>query len=134
MVLVMLFIVNGCGDRSVVIIYDRNSTGKSLPCLRLNFFPPDPENERIMNRFYAFSEDCPYTLEVSTKSGIHCNSTTNVPDKTTSNFPTAYLRLEVRRGMKLIYSYYIDLTDTPGPKELQKGFERLQQDLKPLAP
>jgi len=113
-----------------VTVYDRNVTRGEIPCLRLRVFPPDPEAKRVMETLYTFASECPYTLQISTKSGIHCNSNANAPTKTLSNFPSAYLRMELRRGMRLLYSYYIDLTASPTASDIEKGFERMQEDLR----
>jgi hypothetical protein len=122
--------LSGCQDRSYVNVYDQNLSRETLPCLGLQVFPSDPVAQRTLEELYPFRKGCPYTLQVGTKSGIHCNSNANVPQKVTSNFPSAYLRLELRRGMKLLYSYYIDLTEPPGPSEIEKAFRRLQKDVR----
>jgi hypothetical protein len=101
-----------------------------IPCLKLQVFPPDPAAKQAIGKLYSFAEECPYTLQLSTKSGIHCNSNANAPSKTLSNFPSAYLRMELRRGMKLLYSYYIDLTAAPTAEDIAKGFKRMQEDLR----
>jgi len=125
----LLLLLSGCQDRSYVNVYDKNLSRETLPCLSLRVFPPDPEARRTLRSLYPFRSDCPYTLQVATKAGIHCNSNANVPQKVTSNFPSAYLRMELRRGMKLLYSYYIDLTEAPGPSELEAAFQRLEKDV-----
>ncbi len=127
--LLLPFLFTGCQDRSYVKVYDKNLSRTSLPCLALRVFPPDPAAQRTLRELYPFRGDCPYTLQVATKAGIHCNSNTNVPMKVTSNFPSAYLRMELRRGMKLLYSYYIDLTEAPGPSEIEAAFRRLERDV-----
>ena len=43
--------------------------------------------------------------------------------------PSAYLRLELKRDKTLLYSYYIDLDEMLGNKQLEKGFSRLKKDL-----
>jgi len=126
----ILFVLSGCEDRSIVNLYDKTLADTEIPCLKLRVFPPDPEAGRTIEALYPFSAECPYTLELSTKAGIHCNATTNVPQKVTGNFPTAYLRLELRRGLRLLYSYYIDLTQPPDASDIRKGFKRLQSDVK----
>jgi hypothetical protein len=125
----LAFFLAACGDRAYVNVYDRNITRTPIPCLRLKVFPPDPDAQRAVESLYRFSDRCPYTLELSTKSGIHCNSNANVPQKATSNFPSAYLRMELRRGMRLLYSYYIDLTHKPDAEDIERGFDRLRNDL-----
>jgi len=123
-------VLSGCQKKAYVNTYDPAITRTPLPCLGLRVFPPDKEAEQSLRSLYAFSDNCPYTLELSTKSGIHCNSNANVPQKVTSNFPSAYLRMELRKGMRLLYSYYIDLTHKPKAEDIREGFERLREDLK----
>jgi hypothetical protein len=120
----------GCEDRSYVNVYDKNITRQEIPCLKLQVFPPDPTAERAIEKLYPFRESCPYTLQLSTKSGIHCNSNANAPTKTLSNFPSSYLRMELRKGMRLLYSYYIDLTHAPEAEDIERGMERMRSDLK----
>ena len=117
-------------SNAYVKIYDKNLTRTPLPCMRLKLFPPDPDAEQTIRTLYRFSPDCPYTLELSTKAGIHCNSNANVPRKVTSNFPSAYLRMELRRGMRLLYSYYVDLTHRPDSSDVREAFDRMREDLR----
>ena len=128
-VLGMVIAGTGCRDHAYVHIYDRNITQKPIACLALRVYPPDSEAENAIRRLYVFKSDCPYTLKLSTKAGIHCNSNANAPLKATSNFPNAFLRLELRRGMKLLYSYYVDLTHRPDSGNIEDGFERIRNDL-----
>ena len=126
----LLLVIAGCDDKAYVTVYDKTIRKKPIDCLRLKVFPPDPVAEEAIRGLYPFRDDCPYTLELSTKSGIRCTSNANVPQKVTSNFPSAYLRMELRRGMRLLYSYYIDLTHKPERGDIERGFRRLGDDLK----
>jgi len=126
----LLFTLAGCGDNAQVTIYDRSILDHPPTCLKLDIFPPDPNFEKSMRALYPFSSTCPYHLSISTKCGIHCNSNANAPQKTLSNFPSAYLRLDLRKGMKLLYSYYRDLTSPADTDDLKSAFLRLKKDLR----
>ncbi len=125
----LIHLIHGCGDSAIVKLYDQNLTRHPPRCLALRVFPPDPTAKKRLQALYTFSKKCPYTLELSTKAGIHCNSGANAPLKTTSNFPSAYLRLELREGMRLLYSYYIDLTNVPGAGDVERAWKRFSKDI-----
>jgi hypothetical protein len=128
--IVALLFLSACSDRHPYVkLYDRNLTATPPSCLALRVFPPDPSAEKTLRGLYPFRANCPYLLKVTTKEGIVCRSNGNAPAKATSNFPSAYLRLELRRGMRLLYSYYIDLTEEPGPSEVEAAFDRLRRDI-----
>jgi len=82
-----------------------------------------------MEKLYLFKDNCPYHLDISHKSGITCNSTQNVQTKCIEGFPSSYLNMEVRKGLSLKYSYYIDLMSDVTQEDVEKGFERLSKDL-----
>jgi len=93
-------------------------------------FPPDEMIQSGMNELYSFENNCEYKLEVSKKGGITCNSTHNTSKKTMSSFPSGYLKMDVTKGSKTLYSYYIDLKDTLTKSDLKNGFVRVKKDLK----
>ena len=78
---------------------------------------------------YPFDGMCPYRLEVSYKQHIVCNSSYNAQQKCVHGMPHGYLNLSVRQGLRLMYSYYIDLEDKVSADDLQKGFKRLYRDI-----
>lgn len=127
--LVATLLLTGCGEHPIVTLYDHNLTRTTIPCLALQVSPPDPEARKSAESLYPFRSECPYTLIFSTKEEIVCHSFGNAPRKATSDFPSAYLRMELRRGMKLLYSYYVDLTHAPGASDIREAFERLRNDL-----
>ena len=98
--------------------------------MRLVIFPPNKFLETTMNKLYNFDDNCSYKLEVSQKSGIVCNSNQNADRKALSNFPSGFIRLDLYKGYKNIYSYYRDLTHKTTKEDLKKAFERLEQDIK----
>ncbi len=121
--------ISGCGEHPLVKIYDKNITKTTLPCLALSVFPPDKEASKTIKKLYRFKKSCPYTLHISTKEGIICHSSGNAPQKAMSNFPSAYLRLELNKGTKLIYTYYVDLTHEADSSDIEDAFERFSDDI-----
>jgi len=128
--LLCIFAFSACDDKAVVTVYDKSVIKTPIHCLSLRIVPEERNIRKALELYYPFKRGCPQRLEVSYKSGIVCNSPYNAPKKTLSCFPNSYLTMEVRRGLKLQYSYYIDLDHKPGITEIEKGFERIRSDLK----
>ena len=124
-----LLSTTGCEKREYGRIYDKSLLSSPPSCMKLNLFPNDEEIGKTLKRLYPFSEKCPYRLEVSYKDAIHCNSTQNVERKVNSNFPSAFLRFDLYKGMKPLYSYYKDLTHPPQEEDFEEALESLQRDL-----
>lgn len=122
------FIVAGCGEKPVTKVY-KAASERPITCLGLSVFPPDERLERAMKPLYPFRNDCPVVLEIRHKENICCNSTQNVQQKTLSNFPHHFLRLDLRRGMRPLYSYYIDLDRPADADDAKTAFDRLKEDL-----
>ena len=97
--------------------------------MKLVVFPEDIKIIETMRGLYDFDDKCPLKLEISYREGIHCNSNQNADKKALSNFPQSYLRMELRTGLKLQYSYYIDLSENVDTKALKNGFKRIKKDL-----
>ncbi len=129
LIVVTLF-VSGCDDKAMVNVYDKSILGRPIKCMRLTVTPPDEKIEAAMRKLYRFDQICPMQLTVSYKNGITCNSTFNVQTKSVNGFPSSYLNMELRKGFSLKYSYYIDLMEDVTPKDLEKGFERMKEDLR----
>jgi len=125
----LLLFLTACEDKAMVTVYRKGILQAPVTCMRLSLFPQDAVFEKALRAQYLFTEDCDLVLEVSYKSGIQCNSRFNVAAKTTSNFPNSYLKMELRKGMALQYSYYIDLKKKPDTKEIDRGWERMKKDL-----
>ncbi len=125
-------LILGCEDKSISKLYDKTYENKKIPCLKLSIYPKNKNMEKTLKKLYHFSDTCEYLLLVSYKADIVCNSNQNAAQKTFSNFPTGYLRMEINQNMNhLIYSYYIDLTDKVESKNLVDGFNHLKDLLKP---
>jgi hypothetical protein len=116
----------GCGDDASVVKYDKNL---HIKCLRLVVFPPNNLISSTLKELYNFSNKCEYELQASQKSGITCNSNQNAPQKTFSNFPSGYFRLDIYKNGKPIYSYYKDLTHKTTKEDIKRGFDRLRDDM-----
>ena len=97
--------------------------------MRLVVFPLDRALEQTLNNLYTFTPDCDYRLEVSKKGGIVCNSNQNAAKKTLSNFPSTYLRMDVTKANKPLYSYYIDLLESVSENDVKSAFSRLKKDI-----
>ena len=123
-------ILTACEDKALVNIYNKKITQTPLTCMKLRVSPEDPAMAKTLNSRYHFDDACDLTLEVSYKSGIVCNSSYNAAQKTLGTFPNSYLKMELRRGMALQYSYYIDLTSKPTESDVNNGFDRLKKDMK----
>ena len=126
--LLLLAMFSGCSDDATITKSEKDL--HNIKCMRLVIFPPNKFLETTMNKLYNFDENCSYKLEVSQKSGIVCNSNQNADRKALSNFPSGFIRLDLYKGYKNIYSYYRDLTHKTTKEDLKKAFERLEQDIK----
>ena len=127
---IAVWFLTACDDKAIVNVYDKNILKTPIPCLKLTVLPPNTMIQTTMERLYPFRENCPYHLDISYKNGITCNSTQNVQTKCIEGFPSSYLNMEVRKGFSLKYSYYIDLMSKVEQGDIEKGFERLEEDLK----
>ncbi len=130
LIIITIIMLTGCEDKAMVNIYKPAIKDKKIECLKLSISPPSNSIEQTMNTLYHFDNSCSLTLEVSYKNGIVCNSNQNVDKKALTAFPKSYLRMELREGFTLQYSYYKDLNSDIDTKELIKAFERIEEDLK----
>ena len=127
----ILFSITACGNKAIVNVYDKSIQKTSIPCLKLILYPPNAMIEKRIKQHYRFTNrSCPYRLEISYKNGIACNSTQNVQTKSINGFPSSYLKMEIRKGFSLQYSYYIDLMSKVDSDDIDDGFKRLEEDLK----
>ena len=121
-----LVFLSACSDNATVTYYNK---GEKLSCLRAVIFPPDKMISTTIEGFYSFKEDCPYRLEVGKKSGIVCNSNQNADKKALSNFPSGFIRMDVYKDNKPIYSYYKDLDRDVTKEDVKRAFKRLKSDI-----
>jgi len=126
----VFFVMLGCSDDADVVVYqEAKSLQKPLKCMRLVVFPPDEQIQRVADANYKFSQECEYRLTIQKKSGIVCNSTHNTQQKTLSNFPSGYIRLDLYKGRVPLYSYYKDLTSKVSDEDIERGLKRLLKDM-----
>ena len=109
-------------------IYDKTVIKTPPPCLRLDATDIDRSLKKRLSRRYTFRDDCPYMLKIDFKSRIACNSPYNASQKA-CGMPTSYLRIEIRKGMRLVYSYYVDLDEAPDSDTIEEAFEEIVQSL-----
>ena len=126
LLIVFVLFLSACDDGATVRHYDKNL--QKLSCLRLSIFPPDKLLSETLQSLYSFTPTCIYTLQASRKGGIVCNSNQNAPKKALSNFPSAFVRLDIYEGKKPLYSYYKDLSSPADKSDIRSGFLRLKED------
>ena len=117
-----LFFIS-CSDKTIINIYDKNEV-KNINCLRLQASNSEKFID-ILKKSYNFKNECPYKLTFSTKSQIVCNSPYNSDKKMLNDFPTSFVKFEIYKEAKLIYSYYLDLLDKPTPTDVEKNFKKM---------
>jgi len=118
-----------CQEKAKPIINKDKSLKKSIPCLKLSIINQKDEFTEYLNTLYPFSNECNYTLTLSYKKDIVCNSRQNISMKTKGKFPKSFLRLEVRKGLNRVYSYYVDLYNNVNKADVEEGFKYLKKDL-----
>jgi len=129
LLLLSIWLLTGCDDKALVNIYNEKITQIPITCMKLQVVPQDDMIQTTLMKRYNFTDNCDLVLDVSSKSGIKCNSSYNAAQKTMGQFPNSYLKMELRRGMPLQYAYYIDLTSKPDEDDINRGFTRLEEDL-----
>ena len=128
-VLFFLVLVSGCEDKALVKVYDQKILQTPPTCLALSVIPEETSIEQALKQQYRFDPTCPWRLEVHYKNNIRCTSNQNSDRKALSAFPSSYLRMEIRRGMRLLYSYYIDLPQRAKNGDAKRGLSRIIEDL-----
>ncbi|WP_428738364.1 hypothetical protein [Sulfurimonas sp.] len=124
---IFLFFI-GCSDDGDVYITDQKILTTHIECMKLVVFPPNKEIESTLQSLYQFQDNCTYELIISYKTGIVCNSNQNF-DKKVGGLPSSYLRMEIKKSNKLLYTYYKDLKEELSQKDVKNGFEVIQDDL-----
>jgi hypothetical protein len=124
--LLFFLLFGGCSDNASITKSEKDL--HDVKCMRLVVFSQNKFLETTMQKLYNFDENCTYKLEVSQKSDIVCNSNHNANKKALSNFPSSYIRFDLYKGTKSIYSYYKDLTHPATKEDLEDAFEKLKQD------
>lgn len=118
-----------CEEKAKPRIFVEPKLTVPITCMKLNRLGADEALVERLEKLYAFSDSCNLTLTLSTKKDIVCNSPQNAMAKASGKFPRSYLKLKLREGMELQYSYYVDLYSNVDEDDLEEGFERLKKDL-----
>lgn len=129
--LFLLFV--GCSDSGEVFVQDKEILDAKIECMGLTVFPPNKEIEDTLNKLYTFKKGCDYDLIISYKSGIVCNSNQNSQRKA-QGLPSSYLRMEIKKEGRLLYTYYKDLKHNLESNDIKKGFEVIDGDLNIIRP
>ena len=124
-----ILLLIGCEEKSKANITINPKLSLPISCMKLNVMNEESELTDKLKELYTFNKNCDLTLTLSSKKDIVCNSPQNIMLKTSGKFPKSYLKLVVRRGMKIEYSYYIDLYSNVDKDDVEEGFKRLKQDL-----
>jgi len=126
-IIITIFSISCTQESASVVKYDTNI--KEVKCLALVSSPLEIKLNNTLLELYGFDKGCEYKLHASQKSGIVCNSNQNVQRKALSNFPVNYLRLDIYKESKLLYSYYNDLDAPLTQEDVQKAFRRVSSDI-----
>lgn len=121
-------ILYGCTDNSLSTVHSKTVLKQDISCMRLLVFPPNQSIENDFNKLYPFDKICDLDLHISYKNSIVCNSEHNSNHKA-HGMAKSYLRLELKKERKLLYSYYVDLDEDIKSKDIEDGFERMRDTL-----
>ena len=131
----IILLLTACEEKAKPVVTRNSDFPTPIKCMQLDSLDVDKTLINRLNELYSFDKTCPLTLTISYKKDIVCNSTQNVYRKNSGKFPKSYLKMELRKGLDVVYSYYIDLYHNVDVDDLNEGFKRLKQDLienKPL--
>ena len=134
LLLLSLLLFSGCEERVEPVVTIRDNFTLPITCMRLDSLGVEKEFIYTLKNLYTFDESCDLTLSISYKKDIVCNSTQNIQMKNMGKFPKSYLKLKLRKGLEIKYSYYLDLYNNIESDDIEKGFKRLKQDLIKLKP
>ncbi len=119
----------GCEEKRKPQIVISPNLSRPIQCMKLNTLNVEKDVLGKLKALYAFDSSCDVTLSVSYKKDIVCSSTQNIQMKNMGKFPMSYFRMELRSGMSILYSYYIDLYNNVDGDDISEAFERLKSDL-----
>jgi len=127
--LMMLVLLAGCEEKRKPVISVDTNVQLPLSCLKLNLLESEKSFEATLKKLYIFKANCPHQLTLSYKKDIVCNSGYNASGQSLGKFPKSFLKLEVRKGFTVEYSYYIDLLNNVESDDVEEGFARLKKDI-----
>jgi len=125
----MLLLFTACEEKRKPVISVDTNVQLPLNCLKLNPLESEKSFESTLKKLYNFKVKCPHQLTLSYKKDIVCNSGYNASGQSLGKFPKSFLKLEVRKGLRVEYSYYIDLLDNVENDDIEEGFDRLKKDI-----
>jgi hypothetical protein len=118
-----------CEEKAKPRVTVSSDLKRPISCMKLDRVVDDKVLLSMLEHLYDFDDACPLTLSLSSKKDIVCNSTNNMMRKNMGKFPISFIKLELREGMKLRYSYYVDLYSNVDEDDVEEGFSRLKKDL-----
>jgi len=128
-ILIFSILLTSCNQKKSPIIKIDNNLSIPIRCLSIDKIDIDKKFLAKLNKLYNFNNNCKYKLYIKYKTDIVCNSPYNPNQKNLSSFPTSFLNLEIRDGLKLKYSYYIDLNDNVNEDDIKDAFIKVKKDL-----
>ena len=127
--IITLILFIACEEKEKPSVIISSDLKRPISCMKLNKIGGDKELLESLEKLYDFNQSCIFTLTLSSKKDIVCNSTNNVMSKNMGKFPKSFVKLELRKGMKVEYSYYVDLYSNVDEDDIKEGFDRLKKDL-----
>ncbi|MCF6245649.1 MAG: hypothetical protein L3J43_11525 [Sulfurovum sp.] len=125
----LVFLIIGCGKKSEPIIKTDMNMTTPIKCITLNTLSMEKPFVAKLQSLYLFDTRCDVKLYVTYKKDIVCNSPYNAGIKNTSSFPKSFLKLELKKGFKVIYSYYIDLYSNVDIDDIVDAFLSMKKEL-----
>jgi len=129
LLLITLLLLTACEEKRKPVISVDTNVQLPLNCLKLSPLESEEHFEATLKKRYTFKANCPHQLTLSYKKDIVCNSGYNASGQSLGKFPRSFLKLEVRKGLRVEYSYYIDLLDNVESDDVKEGFDRLKKDI-----
>jgi len=127
--LMTLLLLTACEEKRKPVISIDSKIQLPLTCLKLNSLGNEKKFEDTLKKRYTFKTNCPHQLTLSYKKDIVCNSGYNASGQSLGKFPKSFLKLEVRKGFALEYSYYIDLLNNVDIEDVEEGFTTLKKNI-----
>ena len=127
--LLLLLLFTACEEKAKPVVIKKSTLEMPLACMKLNRVGTDRELLAPLEKLYHFEDNCSLVLTLSSKKDIVCNSSYNAMSKNMGKFPKSFVKLELRQGMGIVYSYYVDLYSNVDEDDVIEGFVRLKKDL-----
>jgi len=124
-----LLLLTACEEKRKPVIFMDTNVQLPMSCLKLNPLENEKKFDATLKKLYTFKGNCPHQLTLSYKKDIVCNSGYNASGQSLGKFPKSFLKLEVRKGFTMEYSYYIDLLNNVDSDDVEEGFATLKKDI-----